>query len=401
MDLEADSLNFYTPFFPHSVNLLSASTSSGKTSLVIDFIKNSRNCFVRHFSKVVIVHCNDNVSGSVYQELASPDLEVESCYLTEFVPAEYLGENDLLVFDDVSEVTPAISQSVNVLCHHLKLNTIFIITQSVLRESTLKSLLQLAHRVILFFSGVGASKVALYLKKFYFINLEIKDYLIQVISYAEKHKSVVLFELNDVNGRFLTKYFSIVNFDVFLGSDKRPTLIFPKMNETLSYESSFSDNSVSLPDISDLPRNAFVLVPAKNVHKKSVLREENKKKITDKETLWNDVNASIENSIVDGLKFRSQQLAKNLARHILNCKFLAISHDGKTLKIKGVQKSSVSVLDYLALATRVGGPNEKIEPAYYKITELLLKSKTPKLFIKNKNLFVRPSKSKKKIVETL
>ena len=277
MDFAKDSQNYYTPFFPNSVNLLSASTNSGKTSLIINFIKNKKNCFVRDFNKVLVVLCNEKVNGDIFRELSSDDLEVETCYLTEFIPEQFLNENDLLVFEDVAEITAAISESVNVLCHHLDLNSIFLITQSILKEDTFKNLLSLAHRVILFFSGVAASKVALFIKRFYFVNAEIKEYFTGVISYAEKKKSVVLFELNDVNGRFQTNYFAIANFDVFFHSFKRPTLIFPKMNDTSDFESSFSDNATRMSDVSDLPRNAFVLVPVKNVFKKSAEKAKEKR----------------------------------------------------------------------------------------------------------------------------
>ena len=407
MDFAKDSQNYYTPFFPNSVNLLSASTNSGKTSLIINFIKNKKNCFVRDFNKVLVVLCNEKVNGDIFRELSSDDLEVETCYLTEFIPEQFLNENDLLVFEDVAEITAAISESVNVLCHHLDLNSIFLITQSILKEDTFKNLLSLAHRVILFFSGVAASKVALFIKRFYFVNAEIKEYFTGVISYAEKKKSVVLFELNDVNGRFQTNYFAIANFDVFFHSFKRPTLIFPKMNDTSDFESSFSDNATRMSDVSDLPRNAFVLVPVKNVFKKSAEKAKEKRKETDDETKWNMMNHRIEDDIVTGLKYRNQPFAKNLARHILSSKKFVVSSDGKTFNIQNSQdgpkrfRGPVSMLDYLNLASRMGGPKEKIEPIYYQITKLLLDSKTPKLFFRNKNLFNLPSKkSSKKILNS-
>ena len=394
----------YTPFFPNSVNLISACTSSGKSTLVANFIKNRENCFVREFTNVVVVLCNDKVSGNSYKNLASYNLEVEFCTLNEFIPEQYLDNNYLLIFDDVSAITETIKECVNVVCHHLDLNSIFLIAQSILVDEAFKNLISLVHRVILFFSGGASKKVSKYIRQFYFVNSEIKDCFKAIESYAEKHSSVVLFELNDVNGRFRTKFFSIVDFDVFFEDDESeekkrkkqlPTLVFPKIMESSDFERSFSDNSTSLSEISDLPPNSFVLVPAKNVVKKSVKREKERKKETDQEKIWNSMNAKLEESIVTGLKYRNQQSAKNLAGSILSCNSFVISSDGKSFKIKDKPKSSVSILDYLSVASRKGGPKEKIEDLFFDITDLLLIARTPKSYFQNKNLLAgRPSTKK-------
>ena len=446
MELDEDGQEFkyypssspnYTPFFPNSVNLISACTSSGKSSLVIDFIKNRETCFVRKFKKVLVVLCNDKVSGSLYRELSSDStLKVEFCDLVEFVPEQWLDRNCVVVFEDVSVITDPILESVNVLCHHLNLNSIFIIAQSIFVNETFKNLISLVHRLILFFSGGASKKVSKYIRQLYFVNQEIKDCFKSIESYAEKHRSVVLFELNDVNGRFQRRFFAIVNFDVFFKEEeeedrevenspakvenpsdreiasqteghfkkkrknkKLPTIVFPKLMESSDFERSFSDNSTGISsDISDLPPNSFVLVPAKNVVqlRSAAKRGKKKKKETDKETIWNSMSASVEESIVNGLKYKNQQPAKNIARNILSSKFFVISSDGKSFKIKGLPNSSVSMLDYLGTASRAGGPKETdLEPLFYKITDLLVQNKTPKIYFKNKHLLKNPENERK------
>ena len=397
MDSDQEGRNYFTPFFPNSVNLISASTNSGKTTLVLNFLKFKKNCFVDpNFKRAVVVLCNDKVNAETYLELANENFQVEVCSLLEFIPEQILNDNDVLIFEDVSELPPVLSESMNVLAHHYNLNSIFLITQSILKGEKFKQLLSLAHRVILFFSGVQASKVALHIKKHYFANLEIKDYFKEIISYCEKNKSVALFELNDVNGRFQTTYFAIVNFDIYFGSEKKQTFVFPKMNDSLIVDSSFSDNSTSLSDTDNLPQTGFVLVPVKNVIKKSVQKEKERKKETDKEKIWKKMDASLQEDIENGLKYKHQQFAKNIAKSILNSKYFKVSIDGKTLRIVDSPKSSVSLLDYLNAASRLGAPKETFEPVFYQITKLLILSKTPKFYIRNKNLFNPPSKSKKK-----
>ena len=425
----------YTPFFPNSINLISACSNSGKSTLLLNFIKNRQNCFIRPFDRVVVVLCNDTVSGESFRELASggPLLTVEVCFLKEFVPQQILLENDLLIFEDVYALSSRLSESINVLAHHLNLNSVFLVTQSILVDKSFKKLLSLAHRVILFFSGSQATHVSNHLKKYYFVNSEIKDYFKEIISYGEKTESVGLIELNDVNGRFRTKYFAILNFDVFFDSAEseseseesepekskvgdfeiQPTLVFPKMSRSRYFESEFSDNSASIPEGSEeLPKGSFVLVPAKNVTKrksaKQLAREKKdgrREDETDKEKIWKRMDESVQESIETGLRYKNQQPAKNIAKSILGSKYFSVSTDGRTLrinedpdKLKSKSKSkkpkipkSVSLLDYLNAASRPGGPRETFEPIFYQITKLLVLSKTPKFYIRNKNLFNPPS----------
>ena len=155
MDSDQEGRNYFTPFFPNSVNLISASTNSGKTTLVLNFLKFKKNCFVDpNFNRAVVVLCNDKVNAETYLELANENFQVEVCSLLEFIPEQILNDNDVLIFEDVSELPPVLSESMNVLAHHYNLNSIFLITQSILKGEKFKQLLSLAHRVILFFSGV-------------------------------------------------------------------------------------------------------------------------------------------------------------------------------------------------------------------------------------------------------
>ncbi len=401
MDAETDGrkslLNFYCPFFPNSVNLVTASTGGGKTTLVINFLKNRDLCFVRDFNKVVVVLCNDKVNPEVYQELNSQGLSVATCFIDEFEPEQFLIEsNVVLIFEDVSKLPDSISESINVLTHHYNLNSTFLITQSVLGDEGLKDLLSLVHRVIVFSGGGNATKLSQHISKFYFVNSEIKNCIKKIIAYSEKNKCVVLLELNDVRGPHQTKYFSIINFEAFIRDGSRQTFIVPKMSESRSYDDSFSENEASLPDDmpTDLPKETFVLVPLSNVTKKTK-KEKEKKQENEIEHHWNNVNSVIVEDIESGLQYRTHQFAKNIAKSILNSKYFDISTDGKSLQIKDNPKSSGSLLDYLNVASRRGAPREKIDPVYYKITKLLLSSKMPKCYIRNKHLFKKPVKEKK------
>ena len=387
--------NFYKPFFPNSVNVLSGATNSGKTTLLINCIKNQKNCFVEPFSKVIVVLCNESVNANNYLSLNSEELQVETCFLNEFIPEEILSENVVLIFEDVSAVTPVLTATINVTTHHENLNSCFLVTQSILKEEQFRHLLSLSHRVIVFFSGIAANKIALYIKKFFYVNQDAKDYLIDIITYAEKNKSIVLFELNDVNGIYQTKYFAIINFDTFFNETKKQTFIIPKMIEDQDFQDTFNDYETSVTDNTNFPPHSFLLVNAKNVVLKSQQEQNKEKKKSTKEQLWNYIDETIQDDIMTGIRFKYQQTCLNLAKHILSCKHLIISSDAKTIKIKDFPNQTVSVLDYLNIASRPAAPKEIIEPIYYKITKLLLSCKTPKFFIRNKNLFMLPKKTKK------
>ena len=396
-------LNYYCPFFPNSVNLISASTNSGKTTLLKNILVNKKNCFVRPFDRVLVVLCNEKVDAQDYLQLSNKSLQVDTIYLSEFDPETYLSSNLVVIFEDVLTLNDLILNTVNVYAHHLDLNSVFLVTQSILREEEFKSLLSLSHRVIIFFSGVAGSKLGLYIKKLFFVNSEIKDYLKRIISFAEKTKANVLFELNDIRGQFETKYFAIVNFQGFFDrpidkvkedhdentTNEKETFIFPKLNEMYDYDQKFSDFKVELAAAGDLPLDAYVLVKTNNVlpPEKKLKKEESNAKRD-----WEAVNTLIIDDINDGIRPACRQSAKNIAKSILNSKYFLVSKDGKSLMIKNSPKSSISLMDYLNVASRLAVPNEKFDQnhsTYVQISKLLLMSKTPKFFIRNKNLFLR------------
>ena len=128
--IESASELFFTPFYPHSVTVLSAPSNAGKSTLVQNIIRNKENCFTRPFSRAVVVFCNEKVNCLPYDSLAGPGLHIESCYLEDFSIQDLLP-NDLVIFEDVLKVTSAIQETIKVLAHHIDLASVFVIVQSV------------------------------------------------------------------------------------------------------------------------------------------------------------------------------------------------------------------------------------------------------------------------------
>ena len=109
MDIEQEGSPFFTPFAPESIILISSTTHSGKSTLLKNIIVNRDSCFLGEpVTKVLVVICNERVSGANYLELNSDDLEVETIYLDTFNPETDLEPNLLLIFDDCQRLTPVI-----------------------------------------------------------------------------------------------------------------------------------------------------------------------------------------------------------------------------------------------------------------------------------------------------
>jgi hypothetical protein len=402
MDIKASTSPFFVPFFPHSVNIISASTNSGKTTLLINIIKNRNFCFFRPITRVVVVLGNEKVDGSIYKDLEDDSLDIELVYSDNFSVEEHLQANDVLIFEDVSRLTKDILECVNVNAHHLDLASVFVVCQSVFLKDEFRTLLSLSHQIFIYFSGAGGTKLAQHIRQFFYVNSDLKDYLKSIISYAEKYKNLVLLELNEIARSIKPNFIAISGFEnifnMLTNDDEEagPTVVFPQYHKQNLYKKEFGDNETEVDNIdpSSLPRGSYLLVPAENVRQRS--KHSVGGKISDKHDQWNDINEKIIESIESSAQnYKKIQPAKNLAKSVLNNKHLSLYNDGKVVMVKNQPKTSTALLDYLHAATRMSGPNEIPNPKFVLFTKLLLQSNTPVSFIKNKSLLNAKMNSKK------
>jgi hypothetical protein len=390
---------YLVPFFPHSVNVICSATNSGKTTLLINILKHKEFCFVQPIQKAIIVLCNPQVSGEPYLELADDSLDIEVIYLEEFSPKDHLSSNVALIFEDVPSLTKDILDCINVFAHHLNLASLFIVCQSIFAEEEFKLLLSLAHRIFIYFSGTGGTKLAQHIRQFFFVNAELKEYFKTIISYAERNKNIVLFELNEIARKDKPHHLAISGFENIFNqtsddsSDEsdliaKPTVIFPHLHKQHKYETMFHDNETEIEGIdpATLPRGSYLLVKAENVTSKKTKKQNQMLNETDCEKDWKVVNDVISSDIETGLLYAKQQKAKNLAKSILNSKFFCITDKGKAIMIKDQPKTKAPLLDFLNAATRSNGPNEVSDIRFVIFTKYLLKSLTPQSHFKNKAL---------------
>jgi hypothetical protein len=390
---------YLVPFFPHSVNVICSATNSGKTTLLINILKHKEFCFVKPIQKAIVVLCNPQVSGEPYLELADDSLDIEVIYLEEFSPKDHLSSNVALIFEDVPSLTKDILDCINVFAHHLNLASLFIVCQSIFAEEEFKLLLSLAHRIFIYFSGTGGTKLAQHIRQFFFVNAELKEYFKTIISYAERNKNIVLFELNEIARKDKPHFLAISGFENIFNqtsddsSDEsdliaKPTVIFPHLHKQHKYETMFHDNETEIEGIdpATLPRGSYLLVKAENVTSKKTKKQNQMLNETDCEKDWKVVNDVISSDIETGLLYAKQQKAKNLAKSILNSKFFCITDKGKAIMIKDQPKTKAPLLDFLNAATRSNGPNEVSDIRFVIFTKYLLKSLTPQSHFKNKAL---------------
>ena len=98
----------YIPFVPNSVNILTAATNSGKTTFLINTLQHLELYYSGPVEGVIVVLCNPCVDGDIYKQLESDTFNVEIEYCETFEP-NILKENYVLIFEDVSVLTPVSS----------------------------------------------------------------------------------------------------------------------------------------------------------------------------------------------------------------------------------------------------------------------------------------------------
>ncbi len=385
MNSKETTSQFFTPFYPHSVNILSAPSNAGKTTLLQNIIKKRLNCFTREFNRVVVVFCNEKVNSVPYEELQNENLKITSFYIEDFSTQELLS-NDLVIFEDVLKITGDIQETIKVLAHHLDLASVFVVVQCVYNDQ-FKILLNISHQIILFLNGSQGTKLAQQLKQYFFVNPDIKDIIKIIVSQGEKYKDVVLIKLNNIARLDEPYFFSISGLNNFVQNFNcsERTFIFPQLYSESLYKDMFEDNFVELDiDPNTIPKGSYVLVPAAHVKQKS---QQSAIEKNSKEKQWETLTQLLAHEIETGvLNYNRQKFALNIAKYMLSSKKFSFSKDGRAVMISNEPKTLVSVVDYLDTASRAAGPNEMTNPIFLRFTKILLDARMPKLFVKNKNL---------------
>jgi hypothetical protein len=246
-----------------------------------------------------------------------------------------------------------------------------------------------------------------YYKSHFFHDTEIKSYLESILSYGERTKTNVLFELNELAGANRTKYAAIANISGLFEEEEEgentmqhtnnniTPLVFPHFHEQDDYRERFKDNYVEVeqPPHQLLPPTGYLLVPTKNVIVKKKKKSEAGK--MDEEDAWNETMTQLEEEIVSSVPAKKVFAVRNIVRSILRCKDFQVSSNG-SMMVKGQPRTLTPILDFAMTAARMGGPNEKPDHNFVMFTKTLFKNNMPKHYVKNKSLFSSSKTPKRK-----
>jgi hypothetical protein len=382
----------YIPFVPNSVNILTASTNSGKTTFLINTLKHLKCYYSGPVEGVIVVLCNPCVDGDIYKQLESDIFTVDIEYSDTFETTS-LKENFVLIFEDVSVLSSIILECCNVKAHHLNLASIFVVVQFAL-DNHFKPLLSVAQNIIFSYIGVNGVRLSKYINKYYTAGQDLKDYLTHITLNSAKFNSLLLLQLNQIARQDQPNFFAIAGIDsMYKTNPNSPTLVFPQINKQQAYLEAYNDNETEVDiDPASLPQDAYILVPVKNVKKRS----QRVKEETSNEKKWNDLNETLKHEIQLNMKLKKQQPALQIVSKMLRYSDFSFSPDGSVVMIKGHPKTSVPLLDFLQVAARPSVPNEKPNSIFLLFVKTLLQRGAPTSMILNKSLLSKNNVTVKK-----
>jgi hypothetical protein len=391
MESTETTLLNYTPFPRNSVNLIVGPTHIGKTFFVTKLLNNYKQFFIGPVERILIVLCNDRVQPLTFD--SKLDVHVEQIPLSEYVP-DILLPHDLVVIDDLQTETSAIQHTISVSAHHYNLVALFVITHNLLGNPNFE-LVRRCHRLFLFMNATTNTSQAIYFINHFYQDPEIKKYLKTVVAFCEREKEILALELNRLASQ--AKHLQVILAFSHLGQlvDKGFFYLYPYPHWGNKYSLDIG-NTVAM-DIdedhnqpSSFPDPTLVAVPVSAIVRTKRPNAEKKEAICSERKQWEETIREIEENIESYFPPPRWQKVKNLAKEILRNPDFCVKTDGKTFHLKDRPRTVVSMIDFLAVATRRAGPMERDRDPIWKNygmhVETLLRNNAPKDLFKNKLL---------------
>lgn len=385
----------FNPFPRNSVNLVVGPTHIGKTYFVTRLLNNYKVFFPLPVERIFVVLCNERVQPLQFD--AKLDVTIEQIPLDEFLP-DNLKNNDLVLIDDLQTVTEHIRLTISVCAHHYNLVSLFVITHSLVGSPNFE-LVNYCHRLFLFLSAsTNARQISFIISRFFF-DVETKNHLFRVLGFCQSEGEVLALELNPLANQAKKRQVVLAFSHLTLLLDKGYFLLYPFPNWGNEYSKTFKysvnktmSDSFEHTDISKLPPSTLIAVPVSVLvqAKSGNAANSNNSKQCSEKSQWEQTTQEIEESIESYFSPMKWQKVKNLATEILRNANFCVKTDGKTFHIKDKPKTLVSMIDFLAVATRRAAPMEKDKNPIWKIygqhVETLLNNNAPKDLFKNKLL---------------
>jgi len=389
----------YAPFALCSINLITCASNSGKTQFLTRVIQ-QRHIFFQDSQQITrVVYLNGASFDHPWTD-SSLGLEVVSLTLDDFKdPVSLVSAHDIVVIDDLLQITPNIEFLLKYGTHHFQLY-LFLVTQSCL-SSSLYGLLRLTHNLLLLFGNSATSRLAQHLVQSFYLCSDTKSYLKAILGIAEKQQDIVLLKLNAVASyRPHLDVLALTHLQGLLDSSWPHCYVYPELgrseNLLKNMEASDSMPLVHLPPLQgDYLEQAFVLVPVDKVRPIMSNSPSPAEESTGDDCLqqrkehWNEMNAFLDNELKHSFPSSRWQAARNICRELMRCCELCIESNFRTVYIKKKPKLRFGIIDFLQVATRKAGPGERWSDklSHYKpLVSILLKHDMPETFIVNKLL---------------
>lgn len=433
----------FLPFPKETSTLLVSVSNGGKSFFLSKVLQHADVYFEVPISKVYIINHNKNV---VFYDLQQFDSTKEVALDWDIPPVEeyVLGEfdvindaepNSVVIFEDIQFVSPELLNTINLACHHKHLCHVFVVAQSVLGGNIFK-LLSLVHRVILFTSSGGITRLANYITQHFSTSSENKTFLKHIIDQPKRVPySTLQIEVNN----YQSSYLATANLLGLVYKDIGFCTIYPKpgfghlykqasikVNQGMSIEwedpeliaralsTQLEESTASEQHLEEKkgdvekPVGYLIIHPAliKNIAAVATVEDKSSNQDDGEEACLSKDNVATANrvrnflysNIESLLKKQRHLVAKGLVNELLANPDFCISLDGKRIKLHNTDDvTSVSTVDFIATASRPSGPSEQLtvfQKNFVALTESLINNGAPRTLIKNKLLFGQSNKPK-------
>ena len=439
-DSESDRWKLFRPFPRQTSTLVAGPSFLGKSTYVRKLVEYQHLFFQDPVARLVVINCNDAVTFSSLEEPrdASP-LRRPLAQLLQHTWADfelsYLEEGDVLVIDDLAQVTARVREIVNAATHHLSLAHCFLITHSVLGCKQYE-LLNLVHRVALFCSSTSVANLAGYVLSTRILDSDLKARLREALGAAQRSREVLLLELSCLPDALQPYHVACSHLLRLTEPDRGFAVVYPHPSRVEMYNADADDvedvemknpvaASANLPGPGEFVGGSFLVLRPDQVASLKMKKKKKKKKgsegassgeeVAEEEDeceskdkkLWDSTVLQLEEDVENFLPTKQWRHGKSLLYEILSNPSMCLLRDNRRIRIHDRPEVVSGLFDYLIAATRRDAPNEKrgkgqtLEYKNYRhVTAALLECHAPRTLFKNKLVFPGPSESRSLLTTT-
>ena len=402
--------HFFNPFPPQSTTLVVGPSNCGKTWFLKELLENQHLYFEEHIERVIVVNCRPGITFYPLKE--APNAPRPLCQVTEYDWEEFgldlLQPGDVVIVDDLQEVTPLLRALITTAVHHRDLAHLFVVTHTLLKTPKYE-LLSYAHRIALLMRCSTVSTLGLFIVQRFFRDSELKEYLKRILGAAERQKTVLLLQLNSLASTSEPYHIALSHLEERTDKEFGFSIAYSHPYHQAAYQKRSSNTQISrltrqgllaakkkMPKAADMVQGSFLVLNPECVEKIRSMEmpseEDNVEKddipaCLDKE-LWNQTVLNLEADIENFVPSKKWMRAKNLLSEILRNPDICILEDQRRMRLKS-QGAVVSVLDFILTASRREGPNERHSNApeykvYRQFVNSLLERHAPRMLFANK-----------------